>query len=222
MEIIIHNNHLALLSQKAVFWREEKTLLISDLHLGKITHFRKEGIPLPLQAMKNNFNRLDELILNNNAHSIIFTGDLFHSTVNSEWDAFCSWRKKYHSVDMHIIPGNHDRFDLDCYSALPLSVHKNSFKWNPFTFAHHPLEAPDGLTYHIAGHIHPVIRLSGKANQQFRFPCFYFGQQQAILPSFGYFTGGHEINPQTNDRVFAVIENKVVDASVFFKAAAKI
>ncbi len=217
MEIIIRNNHLTILPQKAVFWQEEKALLISDLHLGKISHFRKEGIPLPLQAIKNNFKRLDELILTNNAHTIIFTGDLFHSSMNSEWEHFCTWRKKYHSVDMHIVLGNHDQFNDECYSSLPLSVHKKEFRFNPFSFTHHPKTNYDGLSYNIAGHIHPVIKLTGKANQHFKFPCFYFGKQQAVLPSFGYFTGGYVIEPEDGDQVIAVVENKLVDASVFFQ-----
>lgn len=217
MEITIRNNHLTLLPQKAVFWKKEKALIISDLHIGKISHFRKEGIPLPLQALRNNFKTLDELILSNNAYTIIFTGDLFHSSMNNEWDHFCNWRKKYHSVDMHIVLGNHDRFPDDCYAALPLSIHKKEFRFDPFVFSHHPKENHDDLNFNIAGHVHPVIRLTGKANQQFRFPCFYFGKQQAILPSFGYFTGGHEVEPEEGDQVFAVVENKLVDASVFFQ-----
>ena len=130
---------------------------------------------------------------------------------------FCDWRKKYHSVEMHIVLGNHDQFNDECYSSLPLSVHKKEFRFNPFSFTHHPKTNYDGLSYNIAGHIHPVIKLTGKANQHFKFPCFYFGKQQAVLPSFGYFTGGYVIEPEDGDQVIAVVENKLVDASVFFQ-----
>jgi metallophosphoesterase superfamily enzyme len=47
MQIEIRDNHFDLLIQKAIFWQEKQTLLIGDLHLGKITHFRKEGIAIP-------------------------------------------------------------------------------------------------------------------------------------------------------------------------------
>jgi uncharacterized protein len=213
MEITVKNTELKLLPQKAIFWKKEKTLLISDLHLGKISHFRKEGIPLPLSAFQNNFDRLDDLILNYNAWQVIFIGDLFHSTINKEWDQFCTWRKKYHSVEMHIVLGNHDKLPQDCYEDLPLKIHKKNLMIAPFTFSHHPKEKFLKDEYVISGHVHPVIKLNGKANQNFRLPCFYFGRQQAILPSFGYFTGGHAIQPKEEDKVIAVVKNELIEVS---------
>ncbi len=62
MQIEIRNHHFELLYHKAMFWKETNTLLLGDLHLGKITHFRKEGMALPPNAIENNFARLDELI----------------------------------------------------------------------------------------------------------------------------------------------------------------
>jgi hypothetical protein len=32
-----------------------------------------------------------------------------------------------------------------------------------------------------------------------------------ILPSFGYFTGGYEIEPYENDKVFAVANGRVIE-----------
>jgi hypothetical protein len=37
-----------------------------------------------------------------------------------------------------------------------------------------------------------------------RAACFWFGQQVAVLPSFGSFTGAHRVRPSEGDRVFAV------------------
>lgn len=81
MQIEIRGEHFQLLTQKAIFWEETQTLLIGDLHLGKITHFRKEGIALPPNAIDNNFKRLNELVQSTGATRIIFLGDLF--TVNT-------------------------------------------------------------------------------------------------------------------------------------------
>ena len=94
MEIEIRGQHFQLLPQKAVYWREKNTLLISDLHLGKITHFRKEGIAVPSIAYHRNFSILDELIDTLHAERIIFLGDLFHHKRNKEWEVFESWRNK--------------------------------------------------------------------------------------------------------------------------------
>lgn len=212
MEIRIRNNTFVLLPQKAAFWKEQQTLLISDLHIGKIAHFRKAGIAIPQHAVRHNFIRLDALM--NGTHDvqrILFTGDLFHSDVNREWDDFCDWRDRYDGVDMQIVLGNHDRLPDHFCDAFRITVHQKELLIPPFTFAHHPrstFKTED--EYVISGHLHPVIRLSGKANQQLMLPCFYFGAQQAVLPSFGYFTGGYIIDPGPEDEVIAIAQDRLL------------
>ena len=211
MQIQIRNNTFHLLHQKAIFWEEENTLLISDLHIGKISHFRKEGIAVPLKGLHENFTRLDAMMQLKNVQRILFIGDLFHSTLNNEWREFCQWRQKYAWVDMHIVLGNHDIFPEQLYCDVALQVHKTEISIGPFIFAHHPKEKFGPTDYVISGHVHPVIRLNGTANQSFRFPCFYFGEQQALLPSFGYFTGGYPIRPEENDRVVAIVNETLIE-----------
>jgi len=83
----------------------------------------------------------------------------------------------------------------------------------PFLMLHHPQndEALDKAAgYVLCGHIHPGVSLSGKARQHITLPCFAFGSRQAILPSFGKFTGRVAIRSQKTDRIFAVAPNKVI------------
>jgi DNA ligase-associated metallophosphoesterase len=210
MRITIKNNTLTLLSHKAIWWEEEKILLISDLHIGKIAHFRKAGIAVPPQAAEQNFLRLDTLMAAHLVKQILFIGDLFHSDLNSEWDRFCTWRNRHITIDMSLILGNHDRFPVKYYQDICLTVYEEELKVGPFTFAHQPKEKPEENEYVISGHIHPVIKLKGLAHQQLKFPCFYFGTQQALLPSFGAFTGGYIIEPKAGDQVVAVVEEKLI------------
>ena len=39
---IIHNQTLTFDFRKVVFWKETSSLILSDVHVGKITHFRKK------------------------------------------------------------------------------------------------------------------------------------------------------------------------------------
>jgi DNA ligase-associated metallophosphoesterase len=214
VEIIIKNNVLTLLPQKAIFWQKEKTLVISDLHLGKISHFRREGIAVPQQALQNNFARLDEIMLAQNPSRVIFTGDLFHSVLNDEWMQFSAWRKKYHAVEMHLVMGNHDKLSAGHYEKLPLHMHQTELLMEPFLFSHHPKKNFSENEYVISGHIHPVFKLRGIASQRLVFPCFYFAKEQAVMPSFGYFTGGFEIDPEDGSRVIIVVKGNLKE--VFF------
>lgn len=209
MELRIKNNTFLLLPQKAIYWKEQRTILISDLHIGKIAHFRKAGIPVPQEGSQNNFRRLDEIIQSVAPANILFVGDLFHSDINREWDQFCNWRKQYPQIKMDIVPGNHDRLPENFCSEYRIDIYPTERVIGPFTFAHHPREAFTEDEYIISGHVHPVVFLSGIGRQYASVPCFYFGTQQAILPSFGYFTGGYAITIQPTDTVVAVAQNKL-------------
>lgn len=210
MELQIRNNTFVLLPQKALYWKEQEMLLISDLHIGKIGHFRKAGIAVPHAATQQNFARLDEIITTTKASNILFVGDLFHSDVNHEWNLFCTWRKQYPSIKMDIVLGNHDRLPDNFCDEFQITIHPLEHIIDGFTFSHYPREEFNEGEYVISGHIHPVISLNGLARQHITAPCFYFGAQQAILPSFGYFTGGHPIDIQKTDSVVAVVRNKLV------------
>jgi DNA ligase-associated metallophosphoesterase len=211
MQIRIKDQTLELLSHKAFYWKEEKTIVLSDLHLGKVSYFRKEGIPVPSAGIDKNFSRLDQLLNTYNVERMIFTGDLFHGKENEEWNLFRTWRRNHSSVQMDIAMGNHDELSPSHYKDIYISVSECDLVIPPFTFCHHPKKEPVPGSYFISGHVHPVFSIHGMASQSVRLPCFYFGKYQAILPSFGYFTGGYEIRRQNGDRIYVVVENSVLE-----------
>jgi DNA ligase-associated metallophosphoesterase len=211
MEIEIRSHHFKLLPQKAVFWKEAKTLLVSDLHLGKVTHFRKEGIAIPTAVFGDNFKRLDELILTNNVYRIIYLGDLFHNRHNAEWELFAKWRSKYHSVEMTIVLGNHDILPQRLFDENKITVYADAYRESQFLFAHHPGTKFENDIYIFCGHIHPVFCLRAKGRQSIKLPCFVFDEMQAVLPSFGVFTGGYEMKVQEKRRIFMIVKDHVLE-----------
>jgi len=211
MEIKIRGHHFKMLPQKAVFWKEAKTLLVSDLHLGKVTHFRKEGIAIPSAAFGDNFKRLDELILTNNVYRIIFLGDLFHNRHNAEWELFAKWRNKYHSVEMIIVLGNHDILPLRLFDENKITVYDDEYREAQFIFAHHPETKFENGMYIFCGHIHPVFCLRAKGRQSIKLPCFVFDEMQAVLPSFGVFTGGYEMKVKEGRRIFMIAKDEILE-----------
>lgn len=209
MQIEIRENHFTLLPQKAIFWHETETLLIGDLHLGKITHFRKEGIAIPNIAADNNFERLNEIVQDTGATRIIFLGDLFHNKYNAEWETFRTWRAQHFYIEMIIVIGNHDVLPVSMFLEADLQVFVDDFEEENFVFTHHPKVEPDPLTFVFAGHVHPVFTTFGKGRQSLRLPCFVVDQNQAILPSFGVFTGGFQMGLADNRKIYITTETKV-------------
>jgi len=58
----ILNNTFLLSADRCIFWEDKKTLILSDLHLGKTGHFRKSGIAIPQAVFKEDMQRLVTLL----------------------------------------------------------------------------------------------------------------------------------------------------------------
>lgn len=201
---------LLLLPEKAVFWEEQKTLFLADVHLGKVNHFRKAGIAIPTAAIHQNINILSRLCNEYQPETICFLGDLFHSDKNKEWELFTDWRESIAGVNFELIRGNHDIIAAAHYKRANIKVYPVCMEKGPFIFTHEPMEKCPSDKYAFAGHLHPSVKLSGQGRQSVSLPCFYFGQEQALLPAFGQFTGSVNIKPKKNDAVFVIAEGTVL------------
>jgi DNA ligase-associated metallophosphoesterase len=209
MDIEILDEEVVLFPQKAVYWKKHEILLLADLHLGKITHFRKSGIAVPTSANDRNIEVLVDLIRATNPKRVIFLGDLFHSHYNPEWEVFGELVRHFAQVSFELVIGNHDIMSDHQYQRKGILLH-DELIIGPFLFTHHPLEEIPENVYNISGHIHPGVRLTGKGRQSMMLPCFYFGSRQAYLPAFGSFTGLARIAPKKEDKVFVVADNKII------------
>ena len=208
MKIEINNHQFRILPQKAIFWKTKKTLLISDLHLGKITHFRNAGIAVPSRAYENNFQRMEHLILHNDAERIILLGDLFHNIYNAEWEIFAEWRRKFHSIEIIIVLGNHDILPYPLFEEINITV-EDYWKEESFLFLHHPVNHPEE-NYVFCGHVHPVYCLRSKIHQSIKLPCFIVDESQTILPSFGVFTGGYEMQKESGRKIYIIAQDEIL------------
>ena len=135
----------------AMFWEEKQMLLVSDVHLGKISHFRKYGSAVPHNAIAQNFERLTEVVEHFQPARICFLGDLFHSSLNLEWDLFENWMQDI-SAQVMLVIGNHDIISELKYEALSINIF-SELVLGKFLLTHHP-EGRDEF-YNICGHLHP-------------------------------------------------------------------
>jgi DNA ligase-associated metallophosphoesterase len=213
MEIKIGTVKVRLLPQKAVWLKQQKILLLADLHFGKINHFRKSGIPVPAAANNKNTELLISLLQDTKPDRVIFLGDLFHSHYNEEWEVLGQTRKHFLNCSFELVLGNHDILSTLQYERNKMKCYANELREGDFILTHEPMaEVPRGL-YNLSGHFHPGVKLRGTGKQTVMLPCFYFGKNQGILPAFGSFTGMARIMPKKEDRVFVIAEDKIIDYS---------
>ncbi len=212
MEFEILDEQVVLFPQKVMYLKHHQALLVADLHLGKINHFRRSGIAVPVKANDHNLENLVDVINASKPRRVIFLGDLFHSHYNPEWEVFGELVRHYRSISFELVVGNHDIMSDLQYQRKGIKLH-DELILGPFVFTHHPMEEIPEKYYNIAGHIHPGVHLRGKGRQAITLPCFYFGSRQGYLPAFGSFTGLARIAPRKDDKVFVVADNKIMSVS---------
>lgn len=209
--LTVNGRKLILLPEKALFFEEERALILADPHLGKTAHFRKSGIPIPNGADGTNYEVLDRLIDSYPINKIYILGDLFHSDKNQEWHEFTRWLKHYPKVQLYLIQGNHDILPDATYQEAGLIIYDHTYLMGSFLLSHKPLRSLNDSSINLSGHIHPGIQLRGKGRQSLKLPCFHWNEQKLILPAFGRFTGTSPVITQPTDRVFAVAEEQVFE-----------
>jgi DNA ligase-associated metallophosphoesterase len=210
---IIGKEHLILCNERTLFWENESTLIVADLHVGKTGHFRKAGIGVPANVYKDDLHRLLAQILFFKAERLIIVGDLTHSIANLEMDLFRKWRKDFPLLEVHLAKGNHDILDNRWYAEADIQVHNEPFAVNDFVFVHDIIKPKikiDTDKYIFSGHVHPGITIRGKAKQSLRFPCFYFAKHHCILPAFSRFTGTYRVEPGQGEKVFAIVDKDII------------
>ena len=213
--INIQGLQIILLPERVAFLPNLKTLIISDLHLGKINHFRKSGIPVPIEANKANTELLIKLLMELKPKKVIFIGDLFHSHYNSEWEVLGQVIQSFHNTSFELVPGNHDIMSDVQYQKHNIKILELQYPVTPnIILTHEPVKTIRKGKYYISGHIHPAVTLHGKARQSLTFPCFWFGKQQGYLPAFGVFTGFKKVHPESGDQIFGIVNGKVIEVDL--------
>lgn len=206
LEININNHEFILHCSGALYWVQKRMLLISDAHLGKVSHFRKYGAAIPGGIIHKNFIKLDEAVNYFEPESICFLGDLFHSELNNEWQLFHDWVVRT-ALPIVLVAGNHDIINPAKYHDIDIVI-VSEWIIGDILLTHYP-EIRKGF-FTLCGHIHPAVQLRGLGRQSLKLSCFFQSGSQMILPAFGEFTGTYVMQPNEGDTVYAIIKDAVV------------
>ncbi len=187
MELTLNNEHVQITAERTLWWPRRKTLFLSDVHLGKATHFRKSGMYISNKTGHKDLDRIAYQIRHFQPERIVFLGDLFHSEYNSEWEAFIDLRKHFSEVEFILVEGNHDILDVKFYERAAVRLIKEGYVEEGWEWRHHPNDQSKG--YQLCGHLHPGVKIRGKARQTITLPCFVQEPKRFIFPAFGRLTG---------------------------------
>lgn len=206
--VTIKEEVFTLTNQRALFWKKEKALILSDLHIGKTAHFRKNGIALSNQIFENDLQRLSVLIEYFQPEKFIIVGDLLHAGDNSDVDKFCEWKDQYSNMEFHLVEGNHDRISKKLEAKLCLN-----FKWTELEIHNisfiHDFEKSNPK-FQVTGHIHPGVVLNSFV-KKIKLPCFALADNQLLLPAFSEFTGLDTKNLPKNGRFYVFTDSEIYE-----------
>ena len=100
-------------NQRSMFWPKHQMLILSDLHLGKTAHLRKNGFAIPSYTHTHDLERLSQLVTYYKAEQLVIVGDMIHAKNNKEvleWKQFCKQHPHLHII---LIKGNHEELASD-------------------------------------------------------------------------------------------------------------
>ncbi len=173
--------------QGALYWPEHSLLAVSDLHLEKGSSFAARGLLMPPYDTAATLARLTKLIAHYAPRVVVALGDSFHDgggparLSGEDRDNLTAMQR---GRDWIWITGNHDPEPVD---GIGGAFHA-TFELGALTFRH----LPTGASGEIAGHLHPVARISQRG-RSVRRRCFAADKTRMVMPAFGEFTGGLNI-----------------------------
>jgi DNA ligase-associated metallophosphoesterase len=198
------------LPEKAIYWEEEKTIIIADIHIGKGTVFRKAGIPIPQGIMDEDLMNISKIVHRVNAKKCIIVGDLIHAHSGLSIDVkkkFSQWLHDIH-CEVHLVCGNHDHALLKHLpQEWPLHLHQEIMIIEPFLFSHFPTSHAQWFVW--SGHLHPKVEISS-AYDRLVLRCFQIFPHLGILPAFGFFVGGTMIQKNADSQIYAIVDDTVI------------
>ena len=189
MKVINFNNHEFKINNDGVlFWLEKKIAIVSDLHLEKGSSFASSGHFVPPFDSEETLNKLINFLKIHEVKIIILLGDTFHdrgalnrmsSKVKSIFDSLVE------NYEIIFVLGNHENKMKSAFIKF-----YERYIVDDIHFLH---EAVLEKKYQISGHFHPVASLKINS-KQITEKCLIHSENHIIMPAFGEFTGGLNIN----------------------------
>jgi uncharacterized protein len=185
----------------AIYWPEEKLLIVADLHLEKGSAFAARGVLLPPYDTAATLARVAGLIDRHAPQLVIALGDSFHDgggPLRMTAPDRTTLTTLQRGRDWLWITGNHDPHPAngvggEFAAALALG---------PLTFRNEPL--PDARDGEIAGHLHPVARVAQRGRAVSR-RCFATDGRRLVMPAFGAYAGGLNVRDRAITTLFGTL-----------------
>ncbi len=186
----------------ALYWPDRALLAVADLHLEKGSSYATRGVLLPPYDTAATLARLGSLIARYAPRMVIALGDSFHDdggTARVSIDDRAMLGALQRGRDWVWIAGNHDPTPVHGLGGSSAAM----VKVGPIVFRHAPERG--AAAGEIAGHLHPLARVSGRGRTVSR-RCFAADGKRMVMPAFGAYAGGLNIRDRAFMDVFGGVK----------------
>lgn len=201
----------------ALYLVKEKTLIISDLHIGIEESLNRQGILIPRSQFNDLLNKLKLILEKVKVERIIFNGDLKHEfgeISRQEWNNILNLFDYLKDKEIIIIKGNHDPVLKPIADKRSIKLIE-SYNLDNITVLHGDKILENLNDAIIIGHEHPAITLK-KGIRTEKYSCFlkgkYNNKDLIVIPSFNLLTYGTNV---LKERLLSPFLSNIEDFEVF-------
>lgn len=197
--IVVNDETLVLDASGAAFWPAQATLVFADLHFEKGSAYARSGQLLPPYDTRSTLRRIERLMGHYRPARVIALGDSFHddrAELRLDKEECAALKALTAATDWVWVEGNHDP-NPPAWLGGRISAELGI---GGLRFRHLPFEQP--CAGEVAGHIHPVARIS-RGGLSLRRRCFVSDGLRLLMPAFGAYAGGLDITDEAVTSLFA-------------------
>ena len=180
----------------ALFLREERTLVISDLHLGFEGALAEQGVGIPRLQRRVILERLGAMLDRTQAEKVVVAGDFKHEFSRNLVDEWVEVKQVLRFVkdraEPVLVRGNHDNYLATILGDLGLPL-RNRADLGGYTIVHGHEEVS---TLHpiVMGHEHPAVKVRDRIGASVSVPAFLVSRDLIVLPAFSPLALGVDVS----------------------------
>ncbi len=185
-------------NDRCLIFRDQRTLVIGDLHLGYEKALEEDGVYLPRLNTGSVRIALNNLICKYEPERIVLLGDIKHDFRRAKYEGRDEVRAIVSLVteaaEAVIVRGNHDNYIQNIIADMDLEAVDH------YDIAGYRLEHGHEDSGHrpvVIGHEHPSVRIPGAVGGGVKLQCFLHMKKEGIIviPPFSPLSTGTDLLP---------------------------
>jgi len=180
----------------ALLLRDERALVISDLHLGFEGALAEQGVSIPRFQRRVILERLGQMFDRTKPDQVVIAGDFKHEFSKNLVDEWVEVKQVLRFIRDRAKPvlvrGNHDNYLATILGDLNLPLNARA-EVGGYTIVHGHEEVS---TLHpiIMGHEHPAVKLKDELGATVSVPAFLVTERLVVLPAFSPLALGVDVS----------------------------